>query len=360
MKNQENPAVILSQCTPLCFLPSGKLVAYRLGEILVYFEDKIELRFRIFSEYKEKILGRINAFSRLLRLGVRASVALDDDNILVSKGNYIYEINLPAKTISKGFYCGTGIRPLIFTQVEGIPGFPDGIYFGGYLGNREMKPVSVYRRKGKDAWETVYTFQRGTINHIHNIVADTYRECLWIFTGDFGDASAIWKVKDNFEKVEYFVGGQQQYRGCVVFPLDQGLMYATDAPFADNSIYLFNPNDKSLRPVSPLHGSCIYGCKWRDNYVFSSTIEGDGRNTSRMEFYFGRKKGTGIKDDYIHMYSGNLEDGFKEIFQLKKDLMPFYTFQFGVFKFPYGDNNGHSLYFQPIASSKYDLKLLKY
>ena len=52
---------------------------------------------------------------------------------------------------------------------------------------------------------------------------------------------------------------------------------------------------------------------FNDKYVFSSTVEGDGRNTPRMEFYFGRKRGAGIKDEYVHLYCGNLKDGFKEI-----------------------------------------------
>lgn len=34
------------------------------------------------------------------------------------------------------------------------------------------------------------------------------------------------------------------------------------------------------------------------------------------------------------MYMGNLHDGFKEIYKEKKDCMSYYTFQFGVFKFP--------------------------
>lgn len=110
--------------------------------------------------------------------------------------------------------------------------------------------------------------------------------------------------------------------------------------------------------IAPIDGSCIYGCQWKDKYVFSTTVEGDGRNTSRMEFYFGRKRGAGIKDDYVHMYCGNLKDGFKEVYKEKKDCMPYYTFQFGVFKFPYGVNNTDTLYFQPVATRDNDLRLM--
>ena len=58
------------------------------------------------------------------------------------------------------------------------------------------------------------------------------------------------------------------------------------------------------------------------------------------------------------MYCGNLGEGFREIFKEKKDIMPYYTFQFGVFKFPYGENDSDTLYFQPVATKKNDLSLL--
>lgn len=351
--------VVKSNCTPLCFTSSKKLIAYRLGEILIINDDKIERRYTVFKETKETVIGRFNYLYRLLRLGIRASIALDDNVILISKGNRIYEFNICNGEISNGYQCGAGIRPLIFSDIKNIKYIKDGIYFGGYLGNKEKNPVSIYRRIGIDHWEIAYTFPKGAINHIHNIVQDPYRDCIWIFTGDFENSAGIWRATNNFKTVEYFAGSSQKFRGCVAYATKEGILYASDAPFADNFIYLLNPSNRNVNPLFPIDGSCIYGCKWRDKYVFSSTVEGDGRDTSRIEFYFGHKKGAGIKNNYIHMYIGNVSEGFSELYKLKKDIMPFYTFQFGAFKFPYGDNSSNHLYFQPIATSKYDLKLLK-
>lgn len=260
--------------------------------------------------------------------------------------------------MSKGWNCGNGIRPLQFSVEKGIEGIDNGIYFGGYLENMNKNPVSIYRRKSNDCWEIEYTFSQGTINHVHNVVADPYSNCLWIFTGDFDEASAIWKITDNFKKVERVLCNDQKYRGCMVNALPEGLLYATDAPFADDYIYLLNTETLEVKELFPIHGSCIYGCKWKDKYVFSSTVEGDGRNTPKLEFLFGRKRGAGIKDDYVHMYMGNLQEGFKEIYKEQKDMMPYYTFQFGVFKFPIGENNSDTLYFQPVATKKHDLDLM--
>lgn len=352
--------IINESYSPLCFLPSGKLVCYKNGYIQVMKNETVLSSFPSPFCRKEKYLGNCKYLYRLMRMGIRAAEAIDEMHIVYSLGNMLYELNLADGKISKGYFCGEGIRPLIFTTVKRIDGFDDGLYFGGYLSNDNKKPVDIYKRVGEDSWVTVYTFPQGVINHVHAIVSDPYRQCLWIFTGDFDEASAIWKVTNNFEKVECVACNDQKYRGCVVFALPEGLLYATDAPFADNYIYLMNPELLEIKSIAPIDGSCIYGCQWKDKYVFSSTVEGDGRNQTLFELLLGRKRGAGIKNDYVHLYCGNLINGFKEIYKEKKDIMPLYSFQFGVFRFPYGVNNTDTLYFQPVATSKNDLSLLAF
>lgn len=341
---------------PICFLPSGRLVCYSCGDVLVMEKDIVLHKISLSRKFKDRILGHCKYFFRFFRMGVRAAIAIDEHSLLLSMGNSIFELCLLTGKLSHGYFCGDGIRPLSFTEVRGLSTINDGIYFGGYLSNMRRSPVSVYRRIGIDNWEKVYTFPEGSINHIHSIIADPYRDCLWIFTGDFGDASAIWRVRDNFNIVERVYSNSQKYRGCIAFAIPEGLLYATDAPFINNHICLLRPNNR-IDELQEINGSCIYGCQWKDNYVFSTTVEGDGRNTSRWEFYFGRKRGAGIVDDYVHMYCGNINEGFTEIYKEKKDYMPYYTFQFGVFRFPYGINNSKNLLFQPVATTKNDLCL---
>lgn len=358
MRQKESITHITFNTTPLCYLPDGRLLCYRNGMLIVMHEEKEKQGITIPISTKERLMGRFRLPTRLFRLGFRAAIALEGNGVLLSQGNMLNEVDLRGAVMSKGWYCGEGVRPLIFTSVKNIDGFEDGIYFGGYLGNSKKNPVNVYKRKGVDDWEVVYTFPQDSINHVHNIVADPYRNCLWVFTGDFGEAAAIWKVTDGFKEVERVACNDQKYRGCVAYALPEGLLYATDAPFADNYIQLLDVETLEVKQLFPLHGSCIYGCLWKNQYVFSSTVEGDGRNTSRWEFYFGRKRGAGIKDDYIHLYCGNVKEGFREIYKEKKDCLPLYTFQFGVFKFPYGVNNTDTLYFQPVATKKNDLSLM--
>lgn len=342
--------------TPLCFMPDGKLVCYQHGAVVVYSEKKELLRFSLFQLFKDNKLGRNRTLSRFLRLGLRAAIAIDHKTIVMSKGNKLYDFNINTGELSDGFNCGDGVRALTLSYVSDIKGIDDGVYFGGYVHNFDKKSVNIYYRTGKDAWVVVYTFPEGTINHVHNVVPDSYRQCLWIFTGDFGESAAIWKVSNGFKKVERFVSGDQKWRACVAFAVPEGILYATDAPFAHNQIYLLKL-DSTASIITNLPGSCIYGCQWKNNYVFSTTVEADGRDETLLRLLFGWKRGAGIKDRYVHVYVGNLKEGFNEIYKEKKDLWPF-IFQFGAIKFPAGVNDSDMLYFQPVATKKNDLRLM--
>lgn len=351
--------IIENNLTPLCCMSDGTLLCYKNGDIFILRDGRLQNRFVLFKSRKERIWGKIKLIHRLLRLGVRATEAVDNTKVVFSVKNMLYELNIETGELSKGYYCGEGIRPLIFSSVKNVCGFDDGVYFGGYLGNDNKKPVSIYHRTDVDNWEVVYTFPEGMINHVHNIVPDSYRNCLWVFTGDFGEASAIWKVTDHFKNVERVAYNDQKFRGCVIYALPEGLLYATDTPIANNYIYLLDPEKNNLKALFPIDGSCIYGCRWKDNFVFSSAVEGCfDPSWSRLRWMVTRKRGGGIKDNFLHIYIGNLKDGFKEIYKEEKDIMPFYTFHFGVFKFPYGVNNTNTLYFQPVATKKHDLDLI--
>lgn len=353
-------SILSKRTTPLCFLPSGKCVCYKDGKLLVLEDDKIRSVCPVLFDKKEIFLGKSKLLFRLLRLGIRTAIAMDEEHILLSVGNLIYEFDFTVGKVSNGYFCGDGVRPLAFSCVSGINGFDDGIYFGTYQSVMSKNPVNIFKRVSVDHWEKVHTFKPGTVEHIHNVIPDPYRNCLWIFSGDFGDNAAIWKVTDNFNKVERVFYGNQKYRACVVHALPEGLLYATDSPIDNDFIYLLNPESGELKEVVSIAGSCIYGCKWKDQYVFESSVEPLGKYKNKLDFLLSREIGSGIQDRYVRMYCGNLKIGFKEIYKEKKDNLPYATFQFGAVRFPCGENYGNLLIFQPIATCRNDLSLLGY
>ncbi len=355
---------VSSFLSPLCYLPNGDLICYKFGYLYTLRNGKIIRSDKIFDTFKERILGRIRIINRLLRLGVRAALAIDNDRILISADNTIYEYSFSTAKLSNGFILPKGIRPLTFSEIKGISGFEDCIVFGGYFSNVPKNPVNIYKRVGIDNWIIAYTFPKGEINHIHNIISDRYRDCIWVFSGDFDDASAIFKITNGFQKVERIFYGSQDYRACVIFATPQGLLYATDAPFRKNSIYLLsieniNGNERYFfNSICEISGSCIYGCQIMDKYCFATSVEPDERQNFWYNMLINYKLGAGVKDRYSHLFFGDDINGFSEIYKLKKDMLPF-IFRYGAVCFPSGTNNSSTMYFQPIAT-KNDLVLMAF
>lgn len=339
--------MVLKNTYPICFLDKSRLLIYKKHNFQIVdlknFESKILLS--ITANFFDKLVYKIPLLFRLLRKGVRCGIKVDDNIILLLIGKTIYELDLLNKSISIGYNTPDYSRPLIFSKIIGIEGFDDGIYFGGYKGNTKKDPIAIFKRVKKDTWEKVFEFAKGEIEHIHNIVADPYKNIVYIFSGDFDNSACIWKAENNFRSVKPLVRGHQDYRSCVGFPTINGLIYATDSPFSNNSIRLLRKKDNvwESKHLQNINGPCIYGCIWNDEYVFSTSVEGSGKNSSYWYKFFGNKRGPSIIENYSFIYKGNLEKSFEEIYKVKKDFYPFHLFQFGVLMFPQGRIEGNYL-----------------
>jgi len=344
----------------VCFLSNETLLMFKRGAfyILDIPSSKFKKIAQIQFSFKEKIVHTLPLMARIFRMGIRCGMKISDDIVLYVLKNKIYELNLTNGSISNGFSTHDKSRPLIFTQIKKLVGFDKGIYFGGYLSNQKRQAVSIYKRVSKDKWNVVYEFPEGKIEHIHNIIADKYSNSVFILTGDFNQAAGIWIAKDNFSSVTPLLLGNQNYRACVAYPTPKGLIYATDTPFTENSIrILINTNeDKWIsKKIQTINGPSIYGCEWNDEFIFSTSVEGDGRKQSIFYKLFGRKPGIGVKSDFSCVYKGDLEKGFKEIYRVRKDTMPFFLFQFGVLCFPSGINRSRYLPMFHIATKKHSM-----
>lgn len=345
---------------PLCFLKEGELVCYRSGGVfLIYDKDFcIIKKIKFFSSFIEHVLARIKLVNRFFRLGVRCAIPVSEKSFIACHRNHLYEIDVETGNISCSSF--KGIKPLCFSEVKGLKSFKDGIYFGRYISsNPEKKEVCIYRRNKEDDWESVYAFKQGMVNHIHTLVPDKKNDCVWILTGDFDEAAGIWKSTDDFCSVERIVAGNQIYRGCVAYPVDEGLLYATDSQLVQNSIRLlyWDSGEYKSKHICDINGSCIYGTRIGDTFYFATSVEGIGIYKNIWQFLMDRSKGPGIRDYNMYIYAGNLRDGFKIIYSQPKDWLPF-SFQFGAFRFPSGLNKSNKLIFQQIATKKNDMSTI--
>lgn len=332
---------------PICFLSKSSILIFNKGflKILDLSNGEVSKLIKFQAFFKEGVLTRISFLARMLRKGVRCGIKISEKTALFVIGKRIYELDMVNRIISDGFITKDKSRPLTFSKIEGINGFKDGICFGGYRGNPDKNPISIYRRIETDQWEEVFQFPSNAIEHIHNIVPDPYKNVVYILTGDFDHSAGIWMAESGFKTVVPLLVGNQKFRGCVGFPTPNGLIYATDSPFSNNSIRLLKKSGKDYESIHlmEINGPSIYGCQWGNDFVFSTSVEGDSRNQSIWCKLFENKRGGGIIENYSFIYKGNMKDGFKKIYNAKKDCFPFYLFQLGVLIFPSGLNNSSYL-----------------
>lgn len=348
--------VLYKNTFPICFLSDLSLLISRRGvlKILDLSTGEVSKLIKIPRSFLEEVINCNPLLSRILRKEVRCGIKVSENLVLLVAGRTIYELNLYSKSISNGFLTIDKSRPLVFSKIEGVRNFQNGIYFGGYKTNPQRKPVSIYRRLGYNSWEVVYEFPSDTIEHIHNLIPDAYNNVVYIFTGDFDNSAGIWIAEDNFRSITPILIGDQKYRSCVGFATSEGLIYATDSPFIQNSVNLLKrkANKWELLEIIDINGPAIYGCRWQNDYVFSTSVEGDGRNQTFLNKVFDTKRGLGIKENNSIIYKGNLNDGFSAIYKMAKDKLPFYLFQFGALVFASGLNESQFLPVYHIATRR--------
>ncbi len=339
------------------FIYNGNIIFSQNNKIIELKEDFskktiVDLKTSLF----EKLLFKSKYLSRFLRLGIRSSINYKDIFFFSYKKKiYSYDIQRNYLKIEHKFRIGRG--PLNYTIIDNIENFENTIVFGEYFGNNSRKHVNIYKRNKKSEWEIVHTFKEGIINHIHSIIPDKYRNCLWIFAGDFDHSSSIWKVENNFKKVERVLYGKQIYRACFGHPSAEGLIYATDTQLEKNSIRILKNNNNNLvsEELYKINGTCVYGANLKDYLVFSTCTEPNHHPNSKLLLYFDNKPGPGIvknKSDIIVFNKKN--NSFRIIASFQKDILPYGLFGIGSIIFPCGLENGNFLYAFLSGSKQYD------
>ena len=291
---------------------------------------------------------------RLLRTDIRYGLKIDEDHLVVVREGNFYCLNYKTRELVSTIKLPRGTRPLNMLKLSNINSFEDGVYFGEYFSNPQKLEASIYRYT-KEGLENKFTFPAGAINHIHNLVPDPERDCVWILAGDFEDGAAIYQARNNFKEIKRIVFGEQTYRSCVAFPIPEGLLYATDSQFERNSIRLlsYKKNGWISKKIKEINGPCIFGTKKGEDFIFSTSVEAinSGNIFQKM---LRNKRGPGIIKNQSDIIKGNLQSGFKVIYSNQKDFLPFILFQFGNILFPSGITQTDKLIFTNIATVKND------
>jgi hypothetical protein len=228
-----------------------------------------------------------------------------------------------------------GTRPLHIAST------PDGrLYWGEYFDNPQRDEVHVYASNDcGNHWNVAYTFPKGAIRHIHNIVYDEWENCLWVLTGDNGGECRILKTSCDFRNIETVLSGNQQVRAAAFVPTQEALFFSSDTPFESNGIYCLDRHG-NVRKLAGISSSSVHGCRVSDAVFFSTMIEPTNVN----------------QDQDARLYASVDGESWHNLLAWQKDIWPKRLFQFGNVLLPDGRNTGNILALTTVAVKNDDLQ----
>ena len=297
--------------------------------------------------------------SRLFRLEVYSS-AISGGIYFISFQKKLYSFKKSSGKLTCEISFENGHGPLSFCCIDSLEGFNSTIYYGDYVSNPSYEPISIYKRLDNGGWDKCFTFPKNLINHVHGLVKDDIRNCVWILTGDYGSSFGIYKATNNFSKVEPIIIGDQKFRSCVAYPVIDGLLYATDSHLEKNTIRILKNIDDNWvsEEISKINGPVIYGCELLDFFIFATSVEPGLKKSNKISTLLDREKGPGIINNHVEIVAISKLTMKKTILEVNpKDLLPARLFQFGSACFPSKSNSSNRLATYYTATQKYEGEL---
>ncbi len=261
--------------------------------------------------------SRLRLASRLMRDGFHALAVGPSGALVGAVPGAIVTCAAGEATFRATRVISRGTRPL------NIAVNPAGTFFWGeYFDNAKREAVHIYASSDAGrSWQVAYTFGKGSIRHVHNIVYDRWRDCLWILTGDYGAECRILRAKCDLSDVQEVLSGNQQARAVACIPAEDGLYFSTDTPLEENFICRLSDSGEITRLMA-ISSSSIYGCRTRSAMFFSTMVEPSEVNRDQRVRLYGSSDGA--------KWSSGLEWG--------KDRWPMKYFQYGNAFLPAGEN----------------------
>lgn len=289
-----------------------------------------------YPDLRRRLSVRNRLTARLFRDGFHALAVLPSGGLIGAVPGAIVTLRPGEAQFQRSHAILRGTRPL---HVAAVPG--GAIFWGEYFDNAARDEVHIYASTDAGAaWSVAYTFPKGAIRHVHNIVHDPRENCLWVLTGDYGDECRVLRAACDFSRVEAVLQGKQQARAVAAIPTENGLYFSSDTPLESNYIYRLN-RQQSLQQVAPITSSSIYGCRVGGRLFFSTMVEPSDVNLDRHVRVYG---GTGESAKDWHPWLA-----------WKKDRWPMGLFQYGNAVMPDGINTTSFLALTTVAVESDDL-----
>lgn len=314
------------------------LILYRRGKLWRYCDGSLTFWMTL-HQASWKDSSRLSV--RLFRREPKFAVPIGNDVLLLAWQRKIYRLSFSTNSCSAIFTARQGFSdPLSI-----CPGNGDMIaIWGDYGANDQRDDVNIYGFTRSGEVSVLYSFPKGMIRHIHNILPCSSGG-YYIFTGDTEEAAGIYRADDFFTTVQPVALGEQKYRAVVGFDTSAGLLYATDAVNERNYLYLLRDSGE-LEQIASLNGSCIYGRTCRSGYLFSTTVEPDERKRG-IGSWISYRRGEGILSWNSDVILVDNHFNVRTLASFRKDIYPMKLMQYGCVQFPAGD--GREVWLYPVA-----------
>lgn len=348
---------LANRLRPLCEV-DGKLICYSKYSLVSFNPNEMEKKTitKLTGNGIKKTLSNLRIFERLFRTEVKTACVVNNDCIIFSHNGCSYAYDMSKKSLSEEHHFRDGMsNPLHYTVIENVKGFENMVVYGEYFSNTTRNEnVKIYGRNNLTRkWNELYSFPKGTVRHIHGIVADKNNGCLYILTGDSDSESGIWVAKNAFKEVSPLKVGSQNYRAVYAFVMANLLVYATDTPLKDNNIISIDLKNQKETILSAINGSCLTACGDEHDCFFSTAVEADERVTG-IRSWINYKRGPGIKSNKAEiLWYDQTKTVITSIIEGEKDIYPGKLLQNGHFHMVYSKRN-KKLFVYPIALKRID------
>lgn len=291
--------------------------------------------------------GTVRRFRR--NIGIHNLVVLNSGTIIIQyDGIYRFDGSSPSAQMVFSFRQDNAIGPLknglCLDESSGK------IFFGEY---NNQRPYAVRIFRGSDdgrRWEVCYKFPEGRIKHVHSIIPDPYRRRLWICTGDADHEIGLFYTDDDFNSVHLFKGGDQSWRMIGLVPLEDALIWGSDAgkdaaPEIRNLIYRYDFRRARKEALTEIDKPAYYAARFGNGGIaLASTFEPG----------FKRKV-----DESAELWLSR--DGEKWEIAVRLPFQPSgrrYGTKYAMICLPLGDSSDGSVYLTPLNVKDHDFKLL--
>lgn len=324
---------ILKNYTAHFVFENGDALISKKNQLYHYIliEDRIEHIITIPYQKNLKCFLKHPWLVRLFRAEIYHAVATRNNYIIVFFDGRI--LTVKNNEIINEYKITTGKRPLnVYFDVKS-----DLVIWGEYIDSKNRFEISIIQSKDEgQSWQKIYTYPKGSIKHIHNIIYDRYRYCYWILTGDDDHESGIWKTI-NFTNIEPFLIGSQKYRSVEIVPDKNGLIIPSDTEREINFIRYYSFKDDDISALKEVAGSC-FSCKKINSLFFVTTMfEPSNVNRNRN----------------IELWISRDSKSWELLYSIKKDFLPPRYFQYPLVKIPlYKKYDSVPLYFSTRATKK--------